>query len=220
MDWQVSVRDGNGLADLQELRIELGGDVNLGIAGTSSLNNARIWTGEPASSPVQSVTGEVMTFDLALAPEWSLTPSTLTEGAVRVVATDVDGSNASTVNGAWAFARELTFDNVVFADPKSTQGPVNADSILAVGEQLNLSATINHSASGVPYDGGLRIRWFGNVGPERWDGEAPSSCTTACRDGRANPAERREADDRPPRSVGPPRHRAAPQHPTRPDGRG
>ena len=122
-----------------------------------------------------------MTFDLALAPEWSLTPSTLVEGAVRVVATDVDGSNASTVNGAWAFARELTFDNVVFADLEgSTQGPVNADSILAVGEQLNLSATINHSASGVPYDGGLRIRWFGNVGPERWDGEAPSSCTTAC----------------------------------------
>ena len=92
-------------------------------------------------------------------------------GAVRVVATDVDGSNASTVNGAWAFARELTFDNVVFADLEgSTQGPVNADSILAVGEQLNLSASINHSASGVPYDGGLRIRWFGNVGPERWDG--------------------------------------------------
>ena len=172
MDWQVSVRDGNGLADLQELRIELGGDVNLGIRWdviTEQCQNLDGRTSVVACSV--SVAGEVMTFDLALAPEWSLTPSTLVEGAVRVVATDVDGSNASTVNGAWAFARELTFDNVVFADLEgSTQGPVNADSILAVGEQLNLSATINHSASGVPYDGGLRIRWFGNVGPERWDG--------------------------------------------------
>ena len=172
MDWQVSVADGNGLSDLQELRIELGGDANLGIRWdviTEQCENLDGRTAVVACSA--TVNGEVMTFDLSLAPEWSLVPGTLIEGAVKVVAKDVDGTNTSTVNGAWTFARGLTFDSVVFSDLEgSTQGPITADSILAVGEHLNLSATINHSASGVPYDGGLRVRWFGNVGPERWDG--------------------------------------------------
>ena len=113
------------MADLQELRIELGGDVNLGIRWDVITEQCQNLDGRTSVVTCSvSVTGEVMTFDLTLAPEWSLTPSTLVEGAVRVVATDVDGSNASTVDGAWAFARELTFDNVVFADLEgSTQGP-------------------------------------------------------------------------------------------------
>ena len=172
LDWQVSVRDGNGLDDLKELRIELGGDVNLGIRWDVINEQCQNLDGRTAVVTCSvSVAGDIMTFDLTLAPEWSLIPGSLIEGEVKVVARDVDGSNSSTVSGAWAFARGLTFDNVVLSDLEgSTQGQITSDSILAVGEHLNLSATINHSASGIPYDGGLRIRWFGNVGPERWDG--------------------------------------------------
>ena len=172
MDWQVSVRDGNGLADLRELRIELGGDANLGIRWDVITDQCQNLDGRTAVVTCSvSVAADVMTFDLTLAPEWSLTPGSLIEGAVKVVATDVDGSSATTVNGAWTFARGLTFDGVMLADLEGkTQGEIASESILAVGENLNLSATINHSTSGVPYDGGLRVRWFGNVGPERWDG--------------------------------------------------
>ncbi len=172
MDWQVSVRDGNGLEDLREVRIELGGDANLGIRWDVITQQCQNLDGRTAVVACSATVNDgTMALDLRLAPEWSLVPGSLVEGAVRIVARDIDGTNTTTMAGAWAFARELTFDGVLFADLEgTTQGPITTDSILTVGEHLNLSATINHTASGVPYDGGVRIRWFGNVGPERWDG--------------------------------------------------
>ena len=172
MDWQVEVSDGNGLGDLQEIRIELGGDPNLGLRWDVITEQCQNLDGRTAVVACSSSTnGDVMSFDLSLAPDWSLVPASLNEGAVRVVAKDIDGTNSSDVFGAWAFARDLTFDGVNLTDNEgATQGPVTGDSILAVGEHLNLTATIHHTASGVPYDGGVRLRWFGSVGPVRWDG--------------------------------------------------
>ena len=170
--WQVDVSDGNGLDNLQEIRVELGGDANLGIRWDVVTEQCQNLDGRTAVVACSASTvGDVMSLDLNLAPEWSLVPGVLNEGAVRVVARDIDGTNATEVGGAWAFARGMTLDNVNLSDLEgATQGPVAAGSVLAVGETLNLSATINHTVSGVPYDGGLRIRWFGNVGAERWDG--------------------------------------------------
>ena len=172
VQWQVSLTDGNGLEDVQELRIELGGDVNLGVRWDVVSQQCQNLDGRTAVvACAASVSNDVMTVDLAFAPEWALVPGSLIEGAVRIVARDIDGTNATELAGAWTFARELTFDDVNLSDLEgATQGPIDADSVLAVGEHLNLSATVHHSTSGVPYEGGLRIRWFGNVGAVRWDG--------------------------------------------------
>jgi hypothetical protein len=173
LHWIVEVSDGNGLEDLIEVRLDLGADAGLGLrwdVATESCQNldARTRVGPTCTAAV--VEG-VLVVEFDLIPTWALVPDGLVQGLVRVHARDADGTSTWSEQGAWVSARTLTFTDVTFTDESgAVTGAMDGQHPISVGEELLLNATLTHSISEALYNGPVRVAWYGQVGPSRWDG--------------------------------------------------
>lgn len=173
--WTVEVSDGNGLEDLLEVRLELGGDSGLGLRWDVTAQACQNLDGRTAVEANCTATqeGNVLRVHFAMHPTWSFVSEGLVGGLLTVDARDADGTGTWSEQGAWILSRELDFDEVTFIDAEgAVTGNVDGQHPVAVGEHLTLNASVIHTLTETPYSGALRIAWFGQVGPSRWDGGA------------------------------------------------
>jgi len=171
--WSVEVSDGNGLEDLIEVRIDLGGDAGLGLRWDVATEQCQNLDARTRAGPscTASVVDGTLVVEFELVPTWALVPDGLVQGLVRVHARDADGTSTWSEQGAWVSARAIDFTNVALIDSAGdVTGPVDGEHPISVGEDLLLNATLIHSISEAPYNGPVRVAWFGQVGASRWDG--------------------------------------------------
>ena len=177
--WRVSVSDTNGLEDLNEIRIELGNDGNLGVKYTtlddtcSALDERLLLV--PSGCEV-NVQNNILTVEFTATVQWSFTMAGLAQGELDLMVKDFDGTQRFDFTEAWVLEREMSIDVEQLVDE---QGPVQqtltADSVVMGGDNLNLTAQVSYRSSGTAYTGDLRLRWDGLLQGDVWRGGATVS---------------------------------------------
>ena len=177
--WRVSVADGNGLEDLNEVRIELGNDETLGVKYTTldntcdSLDERLLILPEGCTVSVQDNT---LTIEFTATVQWSLTMAGLAQGELDLLVKDYDGTQRFDFSEAWVLEREMSIDVEQLVDD---QGPVQqaltSASVVMGGDDINMTAKVAYRSSGTPYTGDLRLRWDGLLQGDPWRGGATVS---------------------------------------------
>lgn len=175
--WSMVIEDPNGLSDVQEVRLELGNDDNLGIKYTLVDNTCASLDERlqvlPIGCQVDTSNGQ-LSLDITADVQWSLTSSGLITGEIDVFVKDRDGTQHYDFSEAWVLERSMTIDITSLEDEDGVvQQSINQASVVMAGDHLNLSATVLHLTSGTPYNGELRLRWDGSIQSDDWRGGFP-----------------------------------------------
>lgn len=172
--WSVTLRDGNGISDITEVSLLLGGQDNLGL--TFQISNDACM---PRDSRLQvfleectmSTQGDEITINFVLASTWSLNTRQLQNGRVDVKVTDIDGVNQSRFNNEWRISKNI--DSII-GNLTDQNGEITGEIVqnwaLKNDEFISFSGTLIHNFTQRNYNGGVRITWDGFIGQQEWQG--------------------------------------------------
>jgi N-acetylneuraminic acid mutarotase len=172
--WRITASDSNEMEDLNEFKIELGGDSSLGIKylpheGICSSLDARLLVN--SSNCIMTISGNEMTVEMWATVDWTLTNAGLVTGEIDVIVRDYDGATRISQEGQWSLERGL---DVQFQSLMDVTGRVNGalgDSPkLMAGDRIEIEASVKHLISGELYNGQLGVIWSGKIQNERWQG--------------------------------------------------
>lgn len=172
--WSITASDSNEMEDLNEFRIELGGDSNLGIKylphqGICSSLDARLLV-EPSNCIMTMSNGE-MTVEMWATVDWTLTGAGLIAGEVDVIVRDYDGGTRQSQANQWSLERAL---DVQFQSLMDVTGPVNGtlgdNPNVMAGDRIEIEASVKHLISDKNYNGQLGVIWSGKIQNENWQG--------------------------------------------------
>ncbi len=172
--WDITISDPNAISDVIMLRIELGDDSKFGVSyqlpdSTCSSLDARIDSDRTLCS--HTFDGEVMTVSVTLFAGWEVERSSLTEGVVEIFIEDLDGVSKTTFQNLWIFSEGFDFQiNLVEDVTGSVTGQISNESIMVIGEDMRLTGIVEHSLSGLPYQGYLSVSWWGQLQGQNWYG--------------------------------------------------
>jgi hypothetical protein len=172
--WNITISDANAISDVMSLQIELGGDSEFGISysiadSTCSSFDSRIDSDRTLCS--QSYEGDNMVISVTLFAGWNVDRSALSEGMVEIFVEDLDGISKTTYQNLWIFSEDFDFQINMAEDISGpVTGQIDNDSIIITGEEIQLSGSMTHSLSGLPYQGDLSITWWGQLQGQNWFG--------------------------------------------------
>ena len=174
ISWEFEVSDGNGVSDLIDLRLELGGDSDFGvkydIADSLCYSlDQRVDSDRTVCS--HSYIDENILVSLEIFAGWEVDRSVLEEGLVEIIIKDIDGVSKTTFQNMWVFSQDFDFEITSIVDNTgSVQGEITEQSIVVINDLLVVSGDITHSLSGTPYSGDLSVSWWGQLQGANWFG--------------------------------------------------
>jgi hypothetical protein len=172
--WDVTISDANAISDVMSLRIELGKDSQFGVIydvadSTCSTLDSRIDSDRTICS--HSYDDDDMVVSVRLFSGWEVERSILDEGKIEIFIEDLDGTSKTTFDDMWIFSQDFDFSIDLVEDiTGSTVGMVTTESIVIIGDEIQISGTITHSLSGTPYQGDLSVSWWGLLQGQSWFG--------------------------------------------------
>ena len=172
--YEFEISDDNGISDLISMTIELGGDSDFGIKynvadTTCSVLDSRIDSGEISCS--HRIQNDSMFISVILVANWNIDLSILSEGNIDVILEDKDGTSRTSFQNLWTFSNSFNLEILELKDdtfPKNSE--ITNQSIVMIGDEIRIIGTLDHSISGVPYDGPISISWEGTLQGENWFG--------------------------------------------------
>lgn len=172
--WDLQVVDINGISDLQQVEVHLGGDDRLGfvynhIEGTCAALDQRLLVRDVDCTAAANSTS--LNLGLTGQVEWSLRLGDLEQGRVDVRLRDIDGLSVTTLDDAWTLQRGLSIsvESLIDQDGIVVQ-PITENVAVMSGDGLTLQGFVTHRLSTTPYDGELRLRWNGLQQSSDWRG--------------------------------------------------
>jgi len=173
--WTIEVSDANDIEDIDKIELLLGGEAELGIRwlsdgrGCSALDERIISDSLTCSS--STITGNLVV-DISFAPTWRINPNEVSIGALDIVIFDIDGRAQFALENQWFLTTDLVLSNFNFTDVEgNVQGEIEDGHYLAMGDEMRVTANINHGQSGLAMDGLVLLRWQGTISGEQWSGE-------------------------------------------------
>jgi len=172
--WSITASDSNGMEDLSEFKIELGGDPTLGIKylphqGICSSLDARLLVN--SSNCIMTISDGKMTVEMWATVDWTLTTAGLIAGEVDIIVRDYDGATRQSQENQWSLERAL---DVQFQSLMDVTGPVNGtlgdNPKVMAGDRIEIEASVKHLISDTNYNGQLGVIWSGKIQNERWQG--------------------------------------------------
>ena len=171
--WDVVVRDGNGLSDLNTVRLTLGGDDELGILfrineGCSSI--------DPRLAIIDSCVGTIIGDELHIQFDfevmWDLTTDGVNVGQMEIRTYDTDGFMFYNENSAWTFDRniDIEINSIKDVTGVATTQEITSDSILVANDFIQIQGTVFHSNTNDPYNGTIALLWDGMFQVSAWTG--------------------------------------------------
>ena len=172
--YEFEISDDNGISDLISMTIELGGDSDFGVKynvadSTCSVLDSRVDSGEISCN--HRIQNDNMMISVILVANWNIDITTLTEGHIDVILEDKDGISKTSFQNLWNFSNDFDLEIFELKDdtaPKSSE--ITNQSILRIGDKIRLIGMLNHSVSGVAYDGPISMTWAGTLQGENWFG--------------------------------------------------
>ena len=171
--WDVVVRDGNGLSDINTVRFSLGGDDDFGILFTlnegCSAMDARLAI---TDSCIGTIVGEELHIQFDFVVLWDLTTNDVNLGQIEIRTYDADGFKFHNENSAWTFDRNINIeiDSIKDITGGLNTGVLTSDSILVANDFIEVQGTVHHSSSNDPYTGMIALRWDGTFQISPWTG--------------------------------------------------
>ena len=174
VNWDLTISDGNRISDIMSIKIELGEDSEFGIhydvANSLCLpQDSRIDSDKTTCS--HTYYGDDLIFSVTLFAGWEVDRSQLNEGIVEVFITDIDGISKTTYQNLWIFSQDFDF---IIDDISDVTGLINGtitnQSVVIIGEDLQVTGSITHLLSGLPYEGELAVNWWGQLQGSNWFG--------------------------------------------------
>ena len=171
--WDVVVRDGNGLSDINTVRFSLGGDDDLGILFTlnegCSAMDARLAI---TDSCIGTIVGEELHIQFDFVVLWDLTTNGVNLGQIEIRTYDADGFKFHNENSAWTFDRNINIeiDSIKDITGGLNTGVLTSDSILVANDFIEIQGTVHHSSSNDLYTGMIALRWDGTFQISPWTG--------------------------------------------------
>ncbi|RPG79022.1 MAG: hypothetical protein CBC77_003740 [Euryarchaeota archaeon TMED117] len=171
--WDVVVRDGNGLSDLNTVRLTLGGDDDLGILfrineGCSSI--------DPRLAIIDSCVGTIIGDELHIQFDfevmWDLTTDGVNVGQMEIRTYDTDGFMFYNENSAWTFDRniDIEINSIKDITGVATTQEITSYSILVANDFIQIQGTVFHSNTNDPYNGTIALLWDGMFQVSAWTG--------------------------------------------------
>ena len=172
--WSVTVSDANGISDITEVSLLLGGQENLGITYQISSDSCL-----PRDSRLQVIVDECYLFsddemikiNFVLSSTWSLNSRQLQNGRLDVKVTDIDGVNQTRFDSQWILSNKLDY---VISNLIDDKGEVTGDIVqnwaLKNDEYISFTGILTHNYTQRAYTGGIRITWDGYIGQQVWQG--------------------------------------------------
>ena len=176
ISWDIVISDGNGISDIMSLKIELGDDsdfgINYDVADSICLSlDTRIDSDRTTCS--HSFDGDEMIVAVTIYAGWEVDRSVLNEGVVEIFITDIDGISKTTFHNLWVFSEDFEFSISQIEDVSGVvTGHITNQSIMVINEHMQISGTMTHTLSGLPYQGDLSVRWWGLLQGANWFGSA------------------------------------------------
>lgn len=171
--WNVVVQDGNGLSDLNTVRLSLGGDDDLGILfrineGCSAID-ARLTVTDAC---IGTIIGDELHIQFDFEVMWDLTSNGINVGLLEIRTYDTDGFMFHNENSAWTFDRniDITINSIKDITGASTAESITSDSILVANDFIEIQGTVYHSNTNEPYTGSIALRWDGMFQVSSWTG--------------------------------------------------
>ena len=171
--WNVVVQDGNGLSDLNTVRLSLGGDDDLGILfrineGCSAID-ARLTVTDAC---IGTIIGDELHIQFDFEVMWDLTSNGINVGLLEIRTYDTDGFMFHNENSAWTFDRniDITINSIKDVTGASTAESITSDSILVANDFIEIQGTVYHSNTNEPYTGSIALRWDGMFQVSSWTG--------------------------------------------------
>ena len=171
--WDVVVRDGNGLSDINTVRFSLGGDDDLGILFTlnegCSAMDARLAI---TDSCIGTIVEDELHIQFDFVVLWDLTTNGVNLGQIEIRTYDADGFKFHNENSAWTFDRNINIeiDSIKDITGGLNTGVLTSDSILVANDFIEVQGTVHHSSSNDPYTGMIALRWDGTFQISPWTG--------------------------------------------------
>jgi len=171
--WNVIVRDGNGLSDINTVRFSLGGDDDLGILfslneGCSSLDARLAIT----DSCIGTIVDDELHIQFDFMVSWDLTTNGVNLGQIEIRTYDADGFRFHNENSAWTFDRNINIeiDSIKDITGGLNTGVLTSDSLLVANDFIEIKGTVYHSSTNEPYTGMVALRWDGTFQISPWTG--------------------------------------------------
>ncbi|MBT3652747.1 MAG: hypothetical protein HN541_05515, partial [Euryarchaeota archaeon] len=171
--WDVVVRDGNGLSDLNTVRLSLGGDDDLGILfrmneGCSAID-ARLTITDAC---IGTIIGDELHIQFDFEVMWDLTSNGVNIGLIEIRTYDTDGFMFHNENLAWTFDRsiDVAVNSIKDVTGRTTTEFITSDSILVANDLIEIQGTAYHSNTNEPYSGSIALRWDGMFQISSWTG--------------------------------------------------
>jgi len=174
--WQLNISDANSLNDLQEIRVEFGGDSTFGIeydiaTRICSVLDERIDSDMSSCNHSIDLDAEILTFNINLYATWEIDLSSLNEGEIKLRIEDIDGYKIMSYDDMWVFSDDFDFEvNDVIDISGNSTGEINNQSIVMTNDNLQITGQITHLYSGTKYQGDLSIKWWGTLQGQPWLG--------------------------------------------------
>ena len=171
--WDVVVRDGNGLSDINTVRFSLGGDDDFGILFTlnegCSAMDARLAI---TDSCIGTIVGEELHIQFDFVVLWDLTTNGVNLGQIEIRTYDADGFKFHNENSAWTFDRNINIeiDSIKDITGGLNTGVLTSDSILVANDFIEVQGNVHHSSSNDLYTGMIALRWDGTFQISPWTG--------------------------------------------------
>ena len=171
--WDVVVRDGNGLSDINTVRFSLGGDDDLGILFTlnegCSAMDARLAI---TDSCIGTIVADELHIQFDFVVLWDLTTNGVNLGQIEIRTYDADGFKFHNENSAWTFDRNINIeiDSIKDITGGLNTGVLTSDSILVANDFIEIQGTVHHSSSNDLYTGMIALRWDGTFQISPWTG--------------------------------------------------
>ena len=171
--WDVVVRDGNGLSDINTVRFSLGGDDDFGILFTlnegCSAMDARLAI---TDSCIGTIVEDELHIQFDFVVLWDLTTNGVNLGQIEIRTYDADGFKFHNENSAWTFDRNINIeiDSIKDITGGLNTGVLTSDSILVANDFIEIQGTVHHSSSNDPYTGMIALRWDGTFQISPWTG--------------------------------------------------
>ena len=172
--FEIVAYDANSEEDITEVRIELGGDSQLGLTytpleDTCAALDSRLIIDTPKCD-AEFVDGKLV-LSMWATVDWTFAPGGLVAGELDVILTDYDGAVRMSYENAWSLERDLGIEIISVLDNEGpVQQPITSNATLIAGEHLNLTATVTHLVSDTTYNGMLRLQWDGKIQNDAWRG--------------------------------------------------
>lgn len=172
--WSVVITDANGITDVTEVSLLMGGQENLGL--TYQISNEVCL---PRDSRLQVIIdecdllidGDQLKINFVFSSTWSLDSRQIQNGRLDVKVTDIDGVNQTRYDAQWILNNKLDYSLSNLTDNKGEiVGDIVQNWALKNDEYISFSGNLIHNYTQREYTGGLRITWDGYIGQQVWQG--------------------------------------------------